>query len=782
MRGSTTRFPYKVKTNWKLSDSCRTVLGIETSCDETGAAIVDSNGKILGECINSQLKIHLAHGGINPLLARDLHKDHIERVVTTALQRSKLTLNDIDAIATTVKPGLELSLRMGLNYTKKIIRECKKPFIPIHHMEAHALTARMVNRIDFPFLVLLISGGHSQIALVKSVSEYLLLGYTLDNAPGEVCDKVARRLKLRNIPKYRFMNGGQAIEKCALSGDPLKFDFTTPLSQYRNCNFSFAGCKTRAESLIIEEEENEEIEADCVISSAADLCASFQHVIAKQIVTRVHRAMMFCERKDLLNGNRKTLVMSGGVACNRYIWGALKILCNHEGFELICPPPELCTDNGIMIAWNGMERLKLGIGVTMDIDSVHVVGKKLTDTHRTVLGIETSCDETAAAVVDSNGNILGECINSQLQTHLAFGGIRPVIASDLHEQNIDKVVTTALNISKLTLNDIDAIATTVKPGLQLSLKVGVNYAKRLIREWKKPFIPIHHMEAHALTARMVNRVDFPFLVLLISGSHCQIAVAKSVSEFLLLGTSVIDAPGEVCDKISRRLKLRNLPQCRFMSGGQAIENLSLSGNALKFKFISPRFKQKDCDFSFRSFKVQAIQTIESEEEKHGIVADGIIPFVSDFCASFQHAITTHIVKKIYRAMIFCEQQHLLNGNNKTLVMSGGVACNRYIWGALKILCDNTDFELICPPPKLCTDNGIMIAWNGLERLKNGIGVTMNVDNIEVEPKCGLGIDIRDRVKNADIKATSDYQLNPDKIRKYAYKTSLDLPSKEIIKR
>lgn len=172
------------------SSKVTTVLGIETSCDDTGCAVVDSSGKILGEALNSQQQIHLNHGGIIPPIARDLHQQHIEHIVQDALRLASIQLSDVDAIATTVKPGLPLSLLVGMNYGKHLSCKSGKPLIPIHHMEAHALTIRMVQKVDFPFLVLLISGGHCLLAVAQAVDKFLLLGQSLDDAPGEAFDKL----------------------------------------------------------------------------------------------------------------------------------------------------------------------------------------------------------------------------------------------------------------------------------------------------------------------------------------------------------------------------------------------------------------------------------------------------------------------------------------------------------------------------------------------------------------------------------------------------------------
>ncbi|XP_023215710.1 probable tRNA N6-adenosine threonylcarbamoyltransferase, mitochondrial isoform X1 [Centruroides sculpturatus] len=371
--------------------------------------------------------------------------------------------------------------------------------------------------------------------------------------------------------------------------------------------------------------------------------------------------------------------------------------------------------------------------------------------YRTVLGIETSCDDTGAAIVDEFGNIISDVLRSQQQFHLDNGGVIPRLAKSLHQDQIEYVITNTLKKSGMSLQDISAIATTVKPGLLHSLLVGFNYSKILVNESEKPFIPIHHMEAHALVVRMTELIQFPFLVLLASGGHCQIAVVKEVDKFLLLGKNLDNPPGEALDKIARRLKLKNLPECSSMCGGRAIEYLSESGNPNAYNFTLPLYKFRSCDFSFSGLKVQALRAIIKEEEENNVFADGLIPNISDFCASILHAFTKHLVRQVQRAMIFCEKKNLIPEDKRTLVFSGGVACNAYIRAALNKLCGHSGWQFSCPPPKLCNDNGIMIAWNGMERLKAGIGITKSIDEVNVISKCPLGKDISKEVIDENIK-------------------------------
>jgi len=350
------------------------ILGIETSCDDTGCGIVNTDGRILGEALHSQHLIHLNNGGIIPPLARDLHKENIEKVVQNAFHLADLSIQDVDAIATTVKPGLPLSLLIGTKYGKYLCKKHNKPFIPIHHMEAHALTARMVDTsLEFPFLVLLVSGGHCLLAVAENVNKFWLLGDSIDDAPGEAFDKMARRLKLKNIPEYSKLSGGQAMEVAASKADnPLEFKFNTPMLQYKDCTFSFAGIKNVCLRHIWKEEKTKDLPPDAVIPGVNNLCAGFLLVVTRHLCHRVQRAMEYVARKNLIPLDKQTLVVSGGVACNNFIAEGLQMVCNELGYKLIRPPPKLCTDNGIMIAWNGVERWKAKEGIYQNVDDIDI--------------------------------------------------------------------------------------------------------------------------------------------------------------------------------------------------------------------------------------------------------------------------------------------------------------------------------------------------------------------------------------------------------------------------
>ncbi|KAM9549134.1 tRNA N6-adenosine threonylcarbamoyltransferase, mitochondrial isoform 1-T5 [Guaruba guarouba] len=368
-----------------------------------------------------------------------------------------------------------------------------------------------------------------------------------------------------------------------------------------------------------------------------------------------------------------------------------------------------------------------------------------------VLGIETSCDDTGAAVVDDAGCVLGEALHCQKEVHLQTGGIIPVVAQQLHRENIERVVKEALGTSGVSIPDLTAVATTVKPGLALSLGVGLQYSLSLVNKYQKPFIPIHHMEAHALTVRLTYQLEFPFLVLLLSGGHCLLAVAQGVSDFLLLGQSIDIAPGDMLDKVARRLSLRKHPECHNMAGGQAIEHLAQTGNRQQIMLRLPMQQYRNCDFSFSGLQNIVNNTITRKEKEEGIQEGEILSCVKDIAAAVQHTVAVHIMQRTYRAMLFCMKNNILSSKNATLVVSGGVASNQYIRKGLQTLADVNDFAFLCPSPRLCTDNGVMIAWNGIERLRVGLGVLRSTEGIRYEPKAPLGIDISKRVAEDSIR-------------------------------
>ncbi|KAM9851326.1 tRNA N6-adenosine threonylcarbamoyltransferase, mitochondrial isoform 2-T2 [Aulostomus maculatus] len=331
------------------------------------------------------------------------------------------------------------------------------------------------------------------------------------------------------------------------------------------------------------------------------------------------------------------------------------------------------------------------------------------------------------------------------------GGIIPTVAQQLHRENIERVVQEALTQSGVEPSQLSAVATTVKPGLALSLSIGVDFSRRFVRLYHKPFIPIHHMEAHALTVRMLQpAAAFPFLVLLVSGGHSILAVARGVNDFLHLGQTLDEAPGDMLDKVARRLSLTAHPRCSTLSGGQAIELLAEDGDRTRFPFRTPMGQTLDCCFSFAGLRTQVTKTIEKEEAEEGIKPGTLLSCVNDIAAAAQHTVTAHLAKRTHRAILFCKANSLLSSNEPTLVLSGGLASNQYIRKTMSIVTEATGLRLLCPPVKLCTDNGVMIAWNGVERLREGKGILPPDVNVSYEAKALLGVDITAEVKASAI--------------------------------
>jgi N6-L-threonylcarbamoyladenine synthase len=332
-----------------------TVLGIESSCDDTGAAVVRSDGVILGEALASQSHIHEEWGGVVPGLAKTAHEEALDRVIQTALDQAGTTLQDIDAIGVTVGPGLEICLRVGAQRACELAKKFSKPFVGIHHLEAHIMMARLENKeLEWPFLSLLVSGGHCQILKCQGVGQYSILGGTLDDSLGECFDKTARLL---GLPVGG--GGGPAVEALAKEGDPTAIPLTIPLLKRKDCDFSYAGLKTNVRRAA------EQLASDSGVESALDLsrqdkaniAASFQNIAIVHLEQRLERAMARVEKEDK---NIRTLALVGGVAANQELRSRLNTLCESRGWTMVVPPPRLCTDQGAMASWAAIERLKLG--------------------------------------------------------------------------------------------------------------------------------------------------------------------------------------------------------------------------------------------------------------------------------------------------------------------------------------------------------------------------------------------------------------------------------------
>ena len=330
------------------------ILGIETSCDETAAAIVSRDaggrGEILSNIVRSQLEEHAPFGGVVPELAARAHVSYLDGIIRRASEVAGVRLCDVDAIAATAGPGLIGGVLVGLTTGKALAASFGKPLVAVNHLEAHALTARLTDGVAFPYLMLLVSGGHSQFVLVRGVGDYERWGSTIDDALGEAFDKVAKLLDL-GVP------GGPEVERQARSGDPLRFRFPRPLLREARLDFSFSGLKTAVRLAA------EEI-APLTDQDVADICAGFQAAVTEVVAVRAGQAL---ERlKATLPMVPARLVVAGGVAANRSIGAALRHVAATAGAELVIPPPALCTDNAAMVAWAGAERLALGSTDALD--------------------------------------------------------------------------------------------------------------------------------------------------------------------------------------------------------------------------------------------------------------------------------------------------------------------------------------------------------------------------------------------------------------------------------
>ncbi|MEE2690155.1 MAG: tRNA (adenosine(37)-N6)-threonylcarbamoyltransferase complex transferase subunit TsaD [Pseudomonadota bacterium] len=324
------------------------VLGIETSCDDTAAAVVlrmaDGGCEILSNEVYTQHDSHRPYGGVVPEIAARGHVERIDHVIRRALATAGVEANGIDAVAATAGPGLIGGVMVGLSAAKAIALAHDKPLIPINHLEGHALSARLTEDAPFPYLLLLISGGHTQLVAVEGVGKYRRLGSTIDDAAGEAFDKTAKLLGLGQP-------GGPRIESAATGGLASRFAFPEPLARRDGCDFSLSGLKT-AVRLAAEGLENP------TGQDIADLAASFQHALARHLAERTRRAM---EEVEGGFGPTPRLVIAGGVAANCAIKGALRALADGRDWRLIVPPPKYCTDNGAMIAWAGAERFAAGL-------------------------------------------------------------------------------------------------------------------------------------------------------------------------------------------------------------------------------------------------------------------------------------------------------------------------------------------------------------------------------------------------------------------------------------
>ncbi len=342
------------------------VLGIETSCDDTAAAVVRSDGTILGEAVASQHEVHAKYGGIVPGLAKEAHEKAIDAVVDEALKQAHLTMSDVGAVAATVGPGLEICLRVGARKAAHLAAKYEKPFLHCHHLEAHCLVARLEEQLEFPYLALLVSGGHCQLLWVQGVGDCSVLGGTLDDALGEAYDKAARMLHLSSET-----GGGPALEQAALKGNATAVDLPVPMKKRKDCDFSYAGLKNALRGRVAERRDERGLsdEEPLPEQDVVDLAASFQNVAIEHVEDRLKVAF-----KRVINeaGATPTLALVGGVAANAELRRRVASVASQAGWRLVVPPPRLCTDNGVMVAWAAVEKASLGFSDVVD-EEVEVI-------------------------------------------------------------------------------------------------------------------------------------------------------------------------------------------------------------------------------------------------------------------------------------------------------------------------------------------------------------------------------------------------------------------------
>jgi N6-L-threonylcarbamoyladenine synthase len=338
-----------------------------------------------------------------------------------------------------------------------------------------------------------------------------------------------------------------------------------------------------------------------------------------------------------------------------------------------------------------------------------------------VMGIETSCDETAVAIVEapaepsgngSLGTILANLVYSQLTEHRRFGGVVPEIAARAHLERIDGLVEEALETAGLELAELDAIAATGGPGLIGGVMVGVMTAKALAFARDKPFLAINHLEGHALSVRLSEDVAFPYLLLLVSGGHCQLLTVRGPGDFTRLGTTIDDAVGECFDKTAKLLGLG-------FPGGPAVERMAKGGDAQRFALPRPMWRKPGCDFSFSGLKTAVRQVAEKLAVEKLDADDGRA--IADLCASFQRTVGDVLADRCANA--------LAAAPSPILVVAGGVAANLYLRGRLEEVAARHGARLVAPPVKLCTDNGAMIAWAGIELMRLG-----RADALDFKPR------------------------------------------------
>ncbi|MCT4576775.1 tRNA (adenosine(37)-N6)-threonylcarbamoyltransferase complex transferase subunit TsaD [Donghicola sp.] len=326
-----------------------TILGIESSCDDTGAAVVRGtagNARVMSNIVMGQAELHAAFGGVVPEIAARAHAEKVDLAVKQALSEAMVSLSEVDAIAVTAGPGLIGGVLSGVMCAKGIAAALGKPLVGVNHLAGHALTPRLTDGLTYPYLMLLVSGGHCQFLIVRGPDEFTRVGGTIDDAPGEAFDKVARLLALPQP-------GGPSVEARAREGNPKRFRFPRPLLDREGCDMSYSGLKTA----VLRARDEMMTDNTLTAQDQADLCAGFQEAVTAVLAEKTRRALrVYME----LNPSQPMIAVAGGVAANQAIRAALTTVAEEAGAGFTAPPLKLCTDNGAMIAYAGLERFALG--------------------------------------------------------------------------------------------------------------------------------------------------------------------------------------------------------------------------------------------------------------------------------------------------------------------------------------------------------------------------------------------------------------------------------------
>jgi len=337
-----------------------TILGLESSCDDTAAAVVRQVGDELPEVLSSivfgQNELHSAYGGVVPEIAARAHAEKLDICVREALDKSGMSLSDLDAVAVTAGPGLIGGVMSGVMCAKGICAGTGLPLVGVNHLAGHALTPRLTDGIAYPYLILLVSGGHCQYLIARGPEDFTRLGGTIDDAPGEAFDKTARLLGLSQP-------GGPAVQAEAEAGDPKRFQFPRPMLNRPDCNLSFSGLKT---ALMRMRDQIAAEKGGLTRQDRADLCAGFQAAVVDVLTAKTRRAIHLYMQE---NPSTPTVAVAGGVAANTAIRAGLETVCAEMGAVFTAPPLHLCTDNAAMIAYAGMERFKAGARDGMDLSA-----------------------------------------------------------------------------------------------------------------------------------------------------------------------------------------------------------------------------------------------------------------------------------------------------------------------------------------------------------------------------------------------------------------------------